>query len=200
MIKKSILAISIAALIGMTGCQITAPSYALSEKASESYQMLPDREDIFKYQLENGMQVILQPRKSPGVEMRLLVHSGSLQEEDQQRGLAHFVEHMAFKGTTNFPDSESFKQLEAKGINLGSHINAVTSYNSTVYKLSLPNSSSKTTDLGLRILSDWASEIRFDEHAFDSEREVIVEEWRLRQGVGARINEQLEQLRYQAVV
>ena len=197
MIKKSILAISIAALIGMTGCQITAPNNAPSEKASESYQVLPDREDIFKYQLENGMQVILQPRKSPGVEMRLLVHSGSLQEEDQQRGLAHFVEHMAFKGTTNFPDSESFKQLEAKGINLGSHINAVTSYNSTVYKLSLPNSSSKTTDLGLRILSDWASEIRFDEHAFDSEREVIVEEWRLRQGVGARINEQLEQLRYQ---
>ncbi|WP_194436709.1 M16 family metallopeptidase [Vibrio fluminensis] len=196
MIKPTLISLALAVALGLTGCQTTTinpPNLAQSEQ----YQPLPVREDIFQYWLDNGMQVILQPRKTPGVEMRLAVHSGSLQEEEQQRGLAHFVEHMAFKGTTNFPDSQSFKALEAQGINLGSHVNAVTSYGSTVYKLSLPNSARQTTDLGLRILSDWASEISFDPQAFDREREVIVEEWRLRQGVGSRINDQLEALRYE---
>ncbi|GAB2646201.1 M16 family metallopeptidase [Vibrio panuliri] len=196
MIKPTLLSFALAMALGITGCQTTT-STEPNIAASNQYQPLPVRADIFQYWLDNGMQVILQPRKTPGVEMRLAVHSGSLQEEDQQRGLAHFVEHMAFKGTTNFPDSQSFKALEAQGINLGSHVNAVTSYNSTVYKLSLPNSARQTTELGLQILSDWASEISFDPQAFDKEREVIVEEWRLRQGVGSRINDQLEALRYQ---
>lgn len=196
MLKPTFLSIAMALAIGLTGCQSTAFNQPTAAETSQ-YQPLPIRDDIFRYWLDNGMQVILQPRKTPGVEMRLVVHSGSLQEEEQQRGLAHFVEHMAFKGTTHFPDSQSFKALESQGINLGSHINAVTSYNSTIYKLSLPNSSSNTTDLGLRILSDWASEISFDPQAFEREREVIVEEKRLRQGVGSRINDQLEALRYQ---
>lgn len=195
-IKPTLITIAIAATIGLVGCQTTSAPIANTAQATQ-YQPLPVRQDIFQYWLDNGMQVILQPRKIPGVEMRLLVHSGSLQETDQQRGLAHFVEHMAFKGTTNFPNSQSFKTLEAQGINLGSHVNAVTSYNSTTYKLSLPHSNPKTTHLGLNILSDWASEISFNPEDFNREREVIVEEWRLRQGVGARINEQLESLRYE---
>lgn len=196
MIKPTLISLALAVVLGLTGCQTTTINQP-NLTQSEQYQPLPVREDIFQYWLDNGMQVILQPKKTPGVEMRLAVHSGSLQEEDQQRGLAHFVEHMAFKGTTNFPDSQSFKTLEAQGINLGSHVNAVTSYDSTIYKLSLPNSARQTTDLGLRILSDWASEISFGPQAFDREREVIVEEWRLRQGVGSRINDQLESLRYE---
>ncbi|WP_017189280.1 M16 family metallopeptidase [Vibrio harveyi] len=196
MMKPTLISIALIAAFGMSGCQTTTLGETNSV-ATQHYQPLPIREDVFQYWLDNGMQVILQPRKSPGIEMRLAVHSGSLQEEPQQRGLAHFVEHMAFKGTTHFPNSESFKALESQGINLGSHVNAVTSYNSTVYKLSLPTSNSKTADLGLRILSDWASEISFEGDAFNREREVIVEEWRLRQGVGSRINDQLEALRYQ---
>ena len=196
MIKNSLIYIVLGAMLGLTGCQSTA-MIDVNTAVTSPYNPVPVRDDIFQYWLDNGMQVILQPREIPGVEMRLAVHSGSLQEEPQQRGLAHFVEHMAFKGTTHFPDSQSFKELESQGINLGSHINAVTSYSSTVYKLSLPNSVPKTTVLGLRILSDWASEISFDPHAFEREREVIVEEWRLRQGVGSRINDQLEALRYQ---
>ncbi|HII2981369.1 TPA: M16 family metallopeptidase [Yersinia enterocolitica] len=163
---------------------------------SAQEQTLPVRADLQHFTLGNGMQVYLLPRDQPGVELRLLVNSGSLQESEQQRGLAHFVEHMAFKGTRHFPGTSSFKSLEKQGITLGSHVNAVTSLNATTYKLSLPNTDEKQLTLGLRILSDWAQGISFEPAAFDKERQVIVEEWRLRQGVGFRINQALEQLRY----
>lgn len=163
---------------------------------SAQEQTLPVRADLQHFILSNGMQVYLLPRDQPGVELRLLVNSGSLQESEQQRGLAHFVEHMAFKGTRHFPGTTSFKSLEKQGITLGSHVNAVTSLNTTTYKLSLPNADEKQLTLGLRILSDWAQGISFELAAFDKERQVIVEEWRLRQGVGFRINQALEQLRY----
>ncbi|HEK6318327.1 TPA: insulinase family protein [Yersinia enterocolitica] len=163
---------------------------------SAQEQTLPVRADLQHFTLGNGMQVYLLPRDQPGVELRLLVNSGSLQESEQQRGLAHFVEHMAFKGTRHFPGTSSFKSLEKQGITLGSHVNAVTSLNATTYKLSLPNADEKQLTLGLRILSDWAQGISFEPVVFDKERQVIVEEWRLRQGVGFRINQALEQLRY----
>ncbi|MBW5814015.1 M16 family metallopeptidase [Yersinia kristensenii] len=164
---------------------------------SAEEQKLPVRADLQHFTLDNGMQIYLLPRDQPGVELRLLVNSGSVQESEQQRGLAHFVEHMAFKGTRNFPGTSSFKSLEKQGITLGSHVNAVTSLNATTYKLSLPNADAKQLTLGLRILSDWAQGISFEPAAFDKERQVIVEEWRLRQGVGFRINQALERLRYQ---
>lgn len=148
------------------------------------------------YTLDNGLQVYLLPRDKAGMELRLVVNSGSLQENEQQLGLAHFVEHMAFKGTEHFPDKSSFKTLEQYGISLGSHINAATSFNSTIYKLSLPNSQDNVLNLGLTVLSDWANGIAFKQDAYDSERPVIVEEWRLRQGVAYRINEKLDNLRY----
>ncbi|CNH93014.1 exported Zinc protease [Yersinia thracica] len=163
---------------------------------SAEEQKLPVRADLQHFTLDNGMQIYLLPRDQPGVELRLLVNSGSVQESEQQRGLAHFVEHMAFKGTRNFPGTSSFKSLEKQGITLGSHVNAVTSLNATTYKLSLPNADAKQLTLGLRILSDWAQGISFEPAAFDKERQVIVEEWRLRQGVGFRINQALERLRY----
>lgn len=175
----------------LLGCAPTTRETELSDG-----QSLPIRSDVQHFTLDNGLQVYLLARSQPGVEMRLLVNSGSLQESEKQRGLAHFVEHMAFKGTRNFPGTSSFKSLEKQGITLGSHVNAVTSLNATTYKLSLPNAEEKQIQLGLRILSDWATGISFEPEAFDKERPVIVEEWRLRQGVGFRINQSLEQLRY----
>lgn len=151
---------------------------------------------IKRYQLENGLNVILMPNQNDNVELRLVVHSGSLQETEQQQGLAHFVEHMAFKGTTNFPSTSSRNQLKQYGIAFGTDINAVTSFNSTTYKLSLP-ANSQSTQIGLNIMADWAYNILFDPIDFNNERNVIIEEWRLRQGVSYRINDQLDQLRYQ---
>jgi len=158
--------------------------------------LLPVRSDLQHYQLDNGLQVYLLQRSQPGVELRLLVSSGSLQENKQQLGLAHFTEHMAFKGTKHFPGTTGFKQLEQQGLKLGSHVNAITSLNSTLYKLSLPDATPKQVETGLQVMADWASNMTFDQDAFEKERPVIVEEWRLRQGMGYRINDSLEKLRY----
>ncbi|MBP6122177.1 MULTISPECIES: M16 family metallopeptidase [Providencia] len=158
--------------------------------------LLPVRSDIQHYQLDNGLQVYLLQRNQPGVELRLLVNSGSLQENEQQLGLAHFTEHMAFKGTKHFPGTTGFKQLEQQGLKLGSHVNAITSLNSTLYKLSLPDATTAQVTTSLQVMADWASNMTFDQDAFEKERPVIVEEWRLRQGMGYRINDSLEKLRY----
>ncbi|ELW9227226.1 insulinase family protein [Morganella morganii] len=173
----------------LTGCT------AVSTTGTDN-RPLPQRSDLQHIRLANGMNVYLLSRPQPGAELRLLVESGSLQETEEQRGLAHFTEHMAFKGTTHFPDTQSFKQLEKQGLNLGSHVNAATSLNSTVYKLSLPQATPEQIQTGLQVLADWAQGMTFDPVAFDKERSVIIEEWRLRQGIGFRINNALEQLRY----
>lgn len=119
-----------------------------------------------------------------------------MQEDEHQLGLAHFTEHMAFKGTKHFPGTTGFKQLEQQGLKLGSHVNAITSLNSTLYKLSLPEATPAQISTGLQVIADWASNMNFEQDAFEKERPVIVEEWRLRQGMGYRINDSLEKLRY----
>ncbi|EKT53628.1 M16 family metallopeptidase [Providencia sneebia] len=164
--------------------------------SSNGQVLLPTRSDLQYYQLDNGLQVYLLQRNQPGVELRLLVKSGSIQENEQQLGLAHFTEHMAFKGTKHFPGTTGFKQLEQQGLKLGSHVNAITSLNSTLYKLSLPEATPAQITTGLQVIADWASNMTFDQDAFEKERPVIIEEWRLRQGMGYRINDSLEKLRY----
>lgn len=158
--------------------------------------VLPVRSNLQHFTLDNGLQVYLLQRNQPGVELRLLVKSGSVQETEKQLGLAHFTEHMAFKGTQHFPETTGFRQLEQQGFKLGSHVNASTSLNATIYQLSLPEATATQVATGLQVMSDWAYNISFDQEAFDKERPVIVEEWRLRQGMGSRINNSLEKLRY----
>ncbi|MEQ5127656.1 insulinase family protein [Providencia alcalifaciens] len=188
MLRKITLAAVVAALLG--GCVNSTP------RQSGEQTLLPVRQDLQHYQLDNGLQVYLLQRNQPGVELRLLVNAGSLQETEQQLGLAHFTEHMAFKGTQHFPGTTGFKQLEQQGLKLGSHVNAITSINSTLYKLSLPNATPAQISTGLQVMADWAANMTFDTEAFEKERPVIIEEWRLRQGMGYRINDSLEKLRY----
>ncbi|WP_368868684.1 M16 family metallopeptidase [Proteus penneri] len=175
--------------LSLLGCAASTPN-----QNDKSTLLL--RPDVRHFTLDNGLDVYLLQRPQSGVEMRLLVKSGSVQEDEKQLGFSHFTEHMAFKGTTHFPGTTGFKQLESLGMKLGSHVNAVTSLNATTYKLSLPNANPIQIKTGLKILSDWAFEMTFDPIEFDKERPVIVEEWRLRQGIGFRINRQLEELRY----
>lgn len=181
--------------IALTGC-VPNTSTLPASGAENQNSLLPVRNNLQHFTLDNGLQVYLLPRSQPGVELRLLVKSGSVQENEQQLGLAHFTEHMAFKGTLHFPGTTGFRQLEQQGFKLGSHVNAATSLNSTLYQLSLPEATPSQVSTGLQIMSDWASNLSFDQQAFDTERPVIIEEWRLRQGVGFRINDSLEKLRY----
>ncbi|MDH0645724.1 insulinase family protein [Pseudomonas sp. GD03858] len=183
----------LASMLCLAACTVTSSDNTDSAATVSAVGELPVRPGLRDYRLDNGLRVLLLPRPEPGVELRLLVATGSMQETAQQRGLAHFVEHMAFKGTRHFPGQAGLQALEREGISLGPDINAATRFNSTLYKLSLPDGQ---TDLALRVMADWAGQVSFDPAAFEAEREVIVEEWRLRQGVGQRINQQLERLRY----
>ncbi|MGY0217022.1 M16 family metallopeptidase [Endozoicomonadaceae bacterium StTr2] len=170
---------------------------ASNETAVNPDNALPIAPNLIRYQLKNGLSVMLAPRQQPGVELRLLVAAGSLHEDNDQRGLAHFVEHMAFRHSAAQKDSGPYRQLTARGVQLGTHVNAATSFNSTVYRLSLPEGNTGLMDAALDVMAGWAGKLSFDPKDFDSERGVIVEEWRLRQGVGTRINSQLSALRYQ---
>ena len=132
--------------------------------------------------LDNGLRYILRANKQPlgRAELRLVVNAGSVLEADDQRGLAHFVEHMAFNGTRNFPKQEAIAFLQSLGMRAGPSINATTSYDETVYALQIPTDAPAVMDRALLILADWAHAITFDPAEVDKERGVIIEEWRLR--------------------
>lgn len=142
-------------------------------------QTIPQNEKLIKGVLENGMTYYIYPNDYPKNEAvyRLFIKSGSIYEEEHQKGLAHFLEHMAFNGTRNFPKNELINFLETKGAKFGADINAHTSYNETVYKLQVPTDNPDVIDSTLLILSDWADGITIAEEDVEDERGVILSEW-----------------------
>jgi zinc protease len=139
--------------------------------------------------LPNGMRYYIRVNNQPlnRAELRLVVNAGSVLEDDDQRGLAHFVEHMAFNGTRNFPKQDVIAFLQSTGMRFGAHINANTSFDQTVYELQIPTDSPAVIDRSLLILEDWASAVSFEPSEIDKERGVILEEWRTGLGADARI-------------
>ncbi|NCF93838.1 MAG: insulinase family protein, partial [Verrucomicrobiaceae bacterium] len=127
---------------------------AWPQKASD----IPPDARLHFGQLANGLRhVTMRHAEPPGrVSIRLYVHAGSLMEKDNQRGLAHFLEHMAFNGTSHFKGTEIVEFLQRLGMAFGPDINAHTSFDETVYKLDLPDVKEETIDQGLTIMRDWA--------------------------------------------
>ncbi|MCH1409806.1 MAG: insulinase family protein, partial [Verrucomicrobiales bacterium] len=146
--------------------------------------------------LENGLRYAILPNPEPPnrVSMRLFVDAGSLMEADNQQGLAHFLEHMAFNGTKNFPAGEMVEYFQRLGMGFGNHTNAHTSFNETVYKLELPNSEQAMSDEAMKLLRDYADGMLFDPNEIDDERGIILSEKRTRDSVSWRTF--VEQLRY----
>lgn len=142
--------------------------------------------------LKNGLRFFIRQNALPAkrVALRLAVKAGSLDEADDQQGLAHFVEHMAFNGSAHFKPGELVSYFEASGARLGPHVNAYTSFDETVYLLELPTDSSEVVDKGLVALADFAGGLTFDAEQVDRERGVVVEEWRGGLGAGSRIRDQ----------
>ncbi len=138
--------------------------------------------------LPNGMQyALLRNATPPGqASFRLRIDAGSLMENEDQLGLAHFMEHMAFNGTTNLPENELLRILERRGLAFGADTNAYTSFDETVYMLELPNAEDGTVDDSLRIMREQVSEALMAPDAVDDERNVIVGEERLRNTPGLR--------------
>ena len=146
--------------------------------------------------LENGLRYAILPNAEPPnrVSMRLYVDAGSLMEADNQQGLAHFLEHMAFNGTENFPAGEMIEYFQRLGMGFGNHTNAHTSFNETVYKLELPNSEQAMSDEAMKLLRDYADGMLLDPDEIDDERGIILSEKRTRDSVSWRTF--VEQFKY----
>ncbi len=130
--------------------------------------------------LDNGLTYYIRHNSLPEnrADFYIAQKVGSMQEEDSQAGLAHFLEHMAFNGTTNFPGKEMLNFLEVNGVKFGENVNAYTSFDETVYYLSnVPVMRQGMVDSALLILHDWANEIALEGEEIESERGVIREEW-----------------------
>ncbi len=142
--------------------------------------------------LSNGMRYFIRKNAKPEkrAELRLAVNVGSMQENDEQRGLAHFVEHMAFNGTKHFKKNELVNYLESIGTKFGADLNAYTSFDETVYMLQIPTDDPKILNKGFLIMQDWASNISFDEEEIDKERGVVLSEWRTGLGAQERMRNQ----------
>jgi len=171
-------------------------SYALTD------QMPVDPEALVGT-LPNGLKYYVRanPRPARRAELRLVVKAGSVLEDDDQRGLAHFVEHMEFEGTTHFPRQTIIDFLASLGLGIGPDANAATSYDDTQYTLRVPTDVPNVLDRALLVLEDWAQGATFDQEGIDRERGIVLAEWRMHLGAAERTQDkilraQLEGSRY----
>lgn len=158
-----------------------------------SAQQLPIDPAVRYGKLDNGLTYYIHPnaKASGEAEFYIVQRVGSILEEEHQRGLAHFLEHMAFNGTKNFPGKTLITYLESNGVRFGADINAYTAFDQTVYSISnVPTQRTGLVDSCLLILHDWSGYITLDAEEIDAERKVIHEEWRTKRSVRDRIYEQ----------
>lgn len=157
-------------------------SYGTASAKLDLTKQLPYSKDVIYDSLGNGLKYYIKKNSKPEkrAEIQLIVRAGSLQEKNSQLGLAHFLEHMAFNGTKNFPGNEVIKYMESTGMRFGSDINASTSWERTYYTLQVPTDNQKMFDDGFVVLKDWLTGITLDEEEINKERTIIIEEWRMR--------------------
>ena len=148
--------------------------------------------------LDNGLTYYIRYNNWPEHRANFYIAQkvGSIQEEESQRGLAHFLEHMCFNGTDNFPGNDLIRYCESIGVQFGGDLNAYTSIDQTVYNIdNVPTTRQSALDSCLLILRDWADGLTLDPEEIDKERGVIHEEWRLRTSPSSRMFERnLEKL------
>ena len=156
-------------------------------------QEIPKDPNVIYGKLDNGMTYYIRHNETPKnrAELTIVTHSGAIQEDEYQRGLAHFCEHMAFNGTKNFPKHELVDFLERTGMKFGAEVNAYTSFDETVYGITVPLDSAEFLDKGLLVLHDWAHLVTFEDEEIDAERGVIHEEWRMHQGAQDRMQAEM---------
>jgi zinc protease len=166
-------------------------------------QLMPVDPEVLVGGLENGLRFYVRPNPKPPrrAELRLVVKAGSVLEDDDQRGLAHFVEHMEFEGTRNFPGQGINDFLGSLGLSIGADANAETSFDDTQYTLRVPTDAPGSLNRALQLLADWAQGATFDPAAIERQRAIVLAEWRMRLGAVERTQDtmrrvQLEGSRY----
>jgi zinc protease len=175
----------------------TEQEQAVLDLDSETLDMdatLPLDQSIRKAQLDNGLTYYVRYNTEPAnrATLMLVVNAGSVQEDDDQLGLAHFLEHMMFNGTEHFPKQELIAYFESVGMTFGPDVNAYTSFDETVYFLEFPTDDEEIISTTFQVAEDWAGRATVSEEEVENERGVILEEERLRmQNANGRLNEQI---------
>ena len=173
---------------------IVAIAFSLPVSAAKDGDQLPLDPTIRVGKLKNGITYYIRHNDNPEnlVNFYIAQKVGSIQEEEHQRGLAHFLEHMCFNGTVHFPGKSMINYLESIGVKFGADLNAYTSIDETVYNIdNVPVNVEGAIDSCLWILHDWADGLTLDEEEIDSERGVIHEEWRGRNSAMMRMQERM---------
>jgi zinc protease len=170
--------------------QALAAAPAVAQPPSDS--LLPTDPAVTIDSLPNGLRYYIRVNRRPEhrAELRLVVNAGSILEDPDQRGLAHFVEHMAFNGTAHFAKQELVDYIESIGMRFGADLNAGTAFDETVYQLQVPTDSAPIVRKAFQILEDWAHAVSFDTAEIRKERGVVLEEWRLGRGAEQRMLDQ----------
>lgn len=152
---------------------------ALPGLLDTSDERIPNDDDVRTGTLDNGLRYYVRENGRPGgrADLRLAIRAGSVNETGPNTGVAHFVEHMLFNGTEEFPENELIDVLRGFGASFGADVNAYTSYDETVYSLDVPNDD-ESFDTGLSVLEQWLSHATFDPAQVEAERGVILDEWR----------------------
>ena len=191
-----------------SGCQPIEPTAASSPETEQAHAFLdlesdvldmdapvPLDESIRKAQLDNGLTYYVRHNTEPAnrATLMLVVNAGSVQEDDDQLGLAHFLEHMMFNGTERFPKQGLVEYFESIGMSFGPDVNATTSFDETVYILEFPTDDEEIISTTFQVAEDWASRATISEEEVEAERGVIVEEKRFRESAFGRYANQLQQ-------
>ena len=183
--------LSLLVLFALIGCTTL---FAQTEKKGKEKKMdLTEKVPIDKKvkigKLDNGLTYYIRANKKPEnrVQFRLVTNAGSVLEDEDQQGLAHFCEHMAFNGTEYYKGNEMISELQKNGIEFGRGINAWTAFDETVYYVDLPSDKPDMVEMGFKILDGWASKLLFTPEEIEHERGVIIEEWRGGLGASERL-------------
>ena len=165
---------------------------ALTETAGAQSDAIPLDSAVRTGTLPNGLRYYIRRNARPAnrLELRLVINAGSVLEDDDQKGLAHFTEHMLFNGTRRFAKNDIVSYLESIGVRFGADLNAYTGFDETVYILPVPTDKPGLVERSFDVLEDWAGGALFDSTEVVKERGVVLEEWRSGLGAGARIRDQ----------
>jgi zinc protease len=159
-------------------------------------QLMPVDPEVDTGTLPNGLRYYVRANARPArrIELRLVVKAGSVLEDPDQLGLAHFVEHMQFEGTRNFPREGINAFLASLGLGIGPDANAATSFDDTQYTLRIPAGSPQVLDRALLVLEDWAGGATFDQDAIDRQRGIVLSEWRRNLGAAERTQDRIRKV------
>ncbi|HEY5346597.1 MAG TPA: pitrilysin family protein, partial [Rhizomicrobium sp.] len=181
---------------------LASPAIAADQHSISSWPLaapgLPADPAILFGTLPNGMRYAILHNATPahGVSLRLLVAAGSIYEKDSQEGIAHFIEHMSFRGTTHVADGDAMRSLQTLGLSPAADADAFTGSDQTKYQFDLPRNDPATIDTGLMLLRETAGEVLFDPKAMDSERPVILAEGRTHEKDNGGIDDAIRQALY----